>query len=210
MPLESVTDPSREFKPLRLWSLWKQWRFLWAMFIRDDSRIYQRYHTKRLGRAIRTWGRDEQILAIEEGRRQLDGQFAKLQHIAYRASVFLPVAIAISVFFVTETDRLDELERPWLVIASVLVVLGSGLAAWGAMLMGAIVVARPRRAQTDAVLLTEEFDPRAYLARDYAEAVPVGEDAVVALQALLTAALAWIMLGAIVGAFGTAIIRSMG
>ena len=199
MPEVSVTDPSVEPESINRWRHLHLF-FMLFVFTNEVVKIYKDKQTYTLGMGdrIESWNRDAQTLAIEEGRRQLDAQFAGLQHVTNRASVLLPVGIVISGFVLSELRQLDEFEGPNRVLAQV----GLFLTLWGVALVLAIIAASPRKAQTDAVLLTREDKPWEYLAQDYAEAVSYGENALRALRRHLATAIIWIVVGAVLGAWG--------
>ena len=173
---------------------------------------FNRYEDKEvhcgcMGSGIETWDDDDQILAIEEGRRQLDAQVAQLQHIIRRASVLLPVGLAISVFFLTALDDAAAMGQPSRTIVRIMLVAGAVMAIWGTLVMGALIGARSTFMKTDALLLTKEPPGlRRYLARDYAENVATGENTIAARLTHLGTGVAWIVLGALIGAAGLAVI----
>ena len=199
MPEVPVTDESAEPEPTHWWNHHHLF-FVLAVLTNDLIKIYKhkQTYTLTMGDEIESWDRDEQILAIGEGRRQLDVQFARLQHVTNRASVLLPVGIVIAVFLISEVRQLDGLEG----LDRLLALVGFLLTLWGVALVFAVLGADPRKGQTDAVLLTREGNPWEYLAGDYAEAVSVGENTVKALQRHLRTAIIWIMFGAVLGAAG--------
>ena len=190
-----------------------QWRCNHALFVLT---VLSRYRIKlyrdrdvysgKVGEGIRTWDQQDKTLAIEEGRRQLDAQFAQLQYVTSRASALLPVGIAASVFFVTALDGLDKIGSCAQVIARVLLVSGALLAAWGTLVMGALIGCRARYRRTDTLQLTNEpAGLLTYLARDYAENVATGVNTNAALLTHLGTGVTWIALGAILGTAGVGV-----
>lgn len=164
-------------------------------------------HRGCMGSGIETWDDDDQQLAIEEGRRQLDAQFAQLQHIIRRASVLLPVGLAISVFFLTALDDAAAMEQPLRTIVRVVLPIGAAMTIWGTLVMGALIGARSTFKKTDTLQLTAEPPGlRRYLARDYAENVATGENTIAARLTHLGTGVTWIVLGALIGAVGLAMI----
>lgn len=182
--------------------------FLLASLSRYSLNCYtdRKIHPSRTGSGIDDWDDEDQQLAIEEGRRQLDTQFAQLRHIIRRASVLLPVGLAISVFFLTALDDAAAMEQPSRTIARVVLLAAALMTSWGTLVMGALIGARSNFMTTDALLLTEEPPGlRRYLARDYAENVATGENTIAARLTHLGTGVTWIVLGALVGAAGLAV-----
>ena len=118
----------------------------------------------------------------------------------------MPVGIAASVFFLTELEDLSDITQPRQTIARILLLAGSVLTIWGALVMGALIGGRARFMQTDALQLTKEpTGLRKYLARDYAENVSTGVNTNVARLSHLGTGVAWIAIGALLGAIGLAV-----
>ncbi|WP_419946658.1 hypothetical protein [Candidatus Poriferisodalis sp.] len=167
----------------------------------------RKVHPGRIGSGIDEWDDDDQHLAIEEGKRQLDAQIVQLQQIIRRASVLLPVGLAISVFFLTALDDAATLGQPLQTIIRVALLLGAAMTIWGTLVMGALIGARSTFMRTDTAQLTREPSGlRRYLARDYAENVETGENTIAARLTHLGTGVAWIVLGALIGAVGLAMI----
>ncbi|MCY3923858.1 MAG: hypothetical protein OXG27_15885 [Chloroflexi bacterium] len=168
--------------------------------------VDRKVHRGRLGSGIRLWGDDDQLLAIEEGRRQLHEQFLQLQHIIRRASVLLPVGLAISVFLLTGLDGAAALAQPSRTIVRVVLLAGAVMTSWGTLVMGALIGGRSSLRRTDTLQLTETLPGlRRYLARDYADNVATGENATAARLTHLGTGVTWIVVGALVGAVGLAL-----
>lgn len=167
----------------------------------------RKVHPGRIGSGIDGWDDDDQQLAIEEGKRQLDAQMAQLQQIIRRASVLLPVGLAISVFFLTALDDAAALGQRLQTIIRVVLLVGAAMTTWGTLVMGALIGARSTFMRTDTAHLTHEPSGlRRYLARDYAENVATGENTIAARLTHLGTGVAWIVLGALIGAVGLAMI----
>ena len=182
--------------------------FVLAVMTRYHCEIYKvkEQYSDEVGEGIESWDEDDQVLAIEEGRRQLDTQFTQLQYVTRRATALLPVGIAASVFFLTQLEDLSNIAQPRQMIARILLVVGPVLTFWGALVMGALIGDRARFKQTDALQLTKEpADLRKYLARDYAENVSTGVNSNVARLNHLGTGVAWIATGALLGAIGLAV-----
>ena len=172
-----------------------------------DCYADRKVHPGRIGSGIDSWVDEDRLLAIEEGRRQLDAQLAQLQHIIRRASVLLPVGLAISVFFLTALDDAATLGQPLQTIIRVVLLVGALMTIWGTLVMGALIAARSNFMRTDTAQLTHEPSGlRRNLARDYAENVATGENAIAARLTHLGTGVAWIVLGALIGAVGLAMI----
>ena len=202
----ALESPAAEARPRR----WVHHHafFVLAVLTRYRCAIYKdrEEYSDEVGEGIESWDEDDQALAIEEGRRQLDGQFAQLQYVARRATALLPVGIAASVFFLTELEDLSDMTQPRQTIARILLVAGSALTIWGALVMGALIGGRATFMQTDALQLTKEpAGLREYLARDYAENVSTGVNTNVARLSHLGTGVAWIAIGALLGAIGLAV-----
>lgn len=159
------------------------------------------------GSGIQLWGDDDHLLAIEEGRRQLGEQFTQLRHIIRRASVLLPVGLAATVFFLTTLDRAAMIEQPSETIVRIVLLAGAAMTSWGTLVMGALIGAQSSFRKTDALKLTNELPGlRRYLARDYAENVATGENTTAARLTHLGTGVTWIVVGALIGAVGLAVI----
>ena len=166
----------------------------------------RKVHPGEVWSGIESWIEDDHNLAIEEGRRQVDAQYAQLQYVTSRASILLPVGIALSAYLLSALDDLSKLEQPAQSIAHVLLGVGAALAIWGAAVMGALIGGRSTLGAIDTALLTKEpTGLREYLARDYAEIVARGEDTNAARLTHLGTGVAWIVFGALVGAAGLAL-----
>ena len=182
--------------------------FVITVFTRYHINIYKdrEVHQGKVGEGIGSWNDDDKTLAIEEGRRQLDAQFAQLQYVTSRATALLPVGIAVSVFFLTALGDLDKIGQCAQTIARILLLSGSALATWGTLVLGALIGGRATFKQTDALLLTNEpVGLRNYLARDYAENVPTGVNTNAARLTHLGTGVTWIALGALLGTVGLAV-----
>ena len=182
--------------------------FVLAVLTRYRCEIYKdrEAYSDEVGEGIESWDADDQALAIEEGRRQLDAQFTQLQYVTRRAAALLPVGIAASVFFLTQLEDLSDITQPRQTIARILLVAGSALTIWGALVMGALIGGRATFMQTDALQLTREpADLRKYLARDYAENVSTGVNTNAARLTHLGTGVTWIAIGALLGVIGLAV-----
>ncbi len=165
---------------------------------------HKKVHTGKIGDGIKSWKTDDETLAIEEGRRQLQGQFNELQYVTTRASVLLTIATAAAIYFLTGLDDLGGIAQPWQWIARFLLLMGSASALWGALVMGALIGDRAPFKQTDIVndLTNERGELRKFLARDYAENVPTGVNTNAARLTHLGTGVTWIALGALLGVIG--------
>ena len=185
--------------------------FVLAVLTGDRSKIGKIYkikkvHFGKIGGGIESWGKADETLAIEEGRRQLDGQVSELRDVIRRASVLLTVGLAAAAYFGTGLEGLGDIAQPWQTIARILLSVGSVLAGWGALVMVALIGDRAPSRQTDAVQLTSEpGDLRKYLARDYAENVPTGVDTNAARVTHLGTGTIWIAIGVVLGVIGIAV-----
>lgn len=182
--------------------------FVFAVLTRYRFGSYEdrEVHPGKIGEGIRFWSEDDRTLAIEEGRRQLDEQFAQERYVTSRASILLPVGIALSAYLLTGMDDVDVLSQPARTIALVLLSLGSAMAIWGSVIMAALIGGRARFKTIDAAQLTTVSGGlRKYLARDYAECVPTGENTNAARLTHLGTGVTWIVVGAFLGAIGLAL-----
>ena len=112
-----------------------RWRHHHALFVlavltRYKIKIYEhkKIHTGKMGDGIESWDAEDETLAIEEGRRQLQGQFNELQYVTTRASVLLTIATAAAIYFLTGLDELGGTAQPWQWIARCLLLAGSASA----------------------------------------------------------------------------------
>ena len=167
-------------------------------------------HTGKIGANIESWGPDDQKLAIEEGRRQIDDQFAQLQHVTTRASVLLTVGLVVIGFLVNRIGGINVTAPSWKmvhhldhstgIIVAVLILAGTAMAFWGTLIMGALIGGRSQLQRTDAIQITNQPGPLlAYLARDYAESIRTGENTNAARLTHLGTGLRWIVSGALAG-----------
>ena len=168
---------------------------------------HKKVHAGKIGDGIESWKTDDETLAIEEGRRQLQGQFNELQYTTTRASVLLTIATAAAIYFLTGLDDLGGIAQPWQWIARFLLLVGSASALWGALVMGALIGDRAPFKQTDIVndLTNEPGELRKFLARDYVENVPTGVNTNAARLTHLGTGVTWIALAALLGVIGLTI-----
>ena len=179
--------------------------FILAVLTRNNKIYrYKSVHKGKIGDGIESWNADDETLAIEEGRRQLDGQFSELQYVTTRASVMLTIATAAAIYFLTWLDDLGGIAQPWQQIACFLLLAGSASAFWGALVMGALIGDKAPFKHTDIVndLTNESGELRKFLARDYAENVPTGVDTNAARLTHLGTGVIWIVIGALLGMIG--------
>ena len=203
-PEADQAEPTKQPRP---------WQYSHALLIlavltryRIDLYRVRKVHPGTIGEGIESWGENDERLAIEEGRRQLDVQFSQLQYVTSRASILLPVGVGASVFFLTALNGLAEVGQPECTIARILLLSGSALSIWGALIMGALIGDRATFKRTDTLLLTKEPPGlRECLARDYAENVAMGENTNAARLTHLGTGVAWITIGAILGVAGYAL-----
>ena len=145
---------------------------------------------------IKSWGPDDWTVAIEEGRRQLDGQFHHLRFLVKRATILLSIGIAGLLFLAT--NYLDKLNH-YSLSNRVIFITGVVMMAWGTAVMGALVGARSSLGVSDAFELTGQFTGvRRYLARDYAKLVRIGENTNAARLTHLGTGISWMIGGVIV------------
>lgn len=183
-------------------SKWRTSHFAFVLTVltRYHINIYRdkKIHLIKIGEGIKSWDEDDWKLAIEEGRRQLDAQFAELQFITRRASILLPVGSALSLF----------LAREWVtqssgMIVTTLLIAGFLMSFWGAVVMGALIAGRSPHGLSDVRLLTHETSGlQKYLAHDYADLVPTGHNTKAARLTHLGTGVTWIVWGAILGGIG--------
>lgn len=167
-------------------------------------------HHGEIGANIESWNPEDQKLAIEEGRRQIDDQFAQLQHVTTRASVLLTVGLVVIGFLINVIARINMTAPSWkmvhhiehstgIMVASLLLA-GTAMTFWGTLIMGALIAGRSHFQRTDAVQITNQPGPLlAYLARDYADSVRTGENTNAARLTHLGTGLRWIVSGALAG-----------
>ncbi|MCY4622539.1 MAG: hypothetical protein OXD34_12010 [bacterium] len=193
----------------------RRWRHNHASFVlavltryKVGNYKHKRIHTGKIGAGIKSWKPNDETLAIEEGRRQLNSQFSELQYVTTRASVLLTIATAAAIYFLTALDDLSGIAHPWQWIACLLLLAGSVSAFWGALVMGALVGDRAPFKQTDIVndLTNEPGELSTFLARDYAENVPTGVNTNAARLTHLGTGVTWIAMGALLGIIGLLII----
>lgn len=152
-------------------------------------------------------GRDRELI-IEEGRRQVDGQYAQLQYITTRAGALLPLAVAIALFFLSAFGDVPRLTQPAESWARILVGTGSALTLWGAMIMGALIGGRAVRETTDTTQLTHRAPGvETFLAEDYPDVVIIGENTTAARLTHLGTGVTWIVSGAVIGAVGLLVLH---
>lgn len=172
--------------------------FVLAVFSRYLIDFYKdrEVHMIRRGTGAESWTDEDRALAIEEGRRQIDAQHVQLAYLTRRATALLPVGVAVSAFFLSQFDVLDDTAR----CARILLLAAMGMTTWGALIMGALIGGRSGFKTVDTVQLTNEpGNLLEYLARDYAENVPKGESTNAARLTHLGTGIAWIAAGTILG-----------
>ena len=173
-------------------------------------------HKGKIGAAIESWDTDDHKLAIEEGRRQIDDQFVRLQHVTTRASVLLTVGLVVIGFLLTRLDgismttpswqKVHHIEHSTRFIVAILLLAGTAMAFWGTLIMGALIAGRSQFQRTDAIQITNQRGPLfEYLARDYAESVRTGENTNAARLTHLGTGLRWIVAGAFAGVLADAV-----
>ena len=204
----SASPPEGEVQSSPHW--WKHHHafFALAVLTRYKVNIYEhkQVHNIKIGDGIEYWDPDDENLAFEEGRRQLQGQFDELQYVTTRASVLLTIATAAAIYFLTWLDDLGGIAQPWQWTARCLLLAGSFMALWGALVMGALIGDRAPFDQTDDVLLTSEpGDLRKYLPQDYADNVPTGVNTNHPRLTHLGTGVCWIAIGALLGVVGLTI-----
>lgn len=198
-PTTEQPYPSKQDEEISRWRT-SHFAFVLTVLTRYRLNIYRdkKIHLVGIGKGIESWDEDDWSLAIDEGRRQLDAQFAELQFITRRASILLPVGSALSLF----------LAREWVtqssgIIVTILFVAGFFMSFWGAVVMGALIAGRSPFGLSDVRLLTHESKGlRRYLARDYAKLVPIGHNTKSARLTHLGTGVVWIVWGAISGGIG--------
>ena len=203
---DSPAEPDKKTAPSR-W-IPDHARFVVAALSGYHIQIYKdrEIHRCGVGEGITSWTQADETLAIEEGRRQLDGQRNQLQYVTSRASVLLPVGIAASALFISELEGLGDFALLRQTIARILLLSGAAATFWGALVMGALIGGRETFSQTDAAQLTKQPGGlRKYLARDYAENVRPGVNTNAARLTHLGTGVTWIAVGALPGVIGFAI-----
>ena len=198
-PTTEQPSPSKQDVEFSRWRT-SHLAFVLTVLTRYHLNIYRdkKIHLIKIGEGIESWDEDDWSIAIDEGRRQLDAQFAELQFITRRASILLPVGSALSLF----------LAREWVTqssgtIVAILLIAGFLMSFWGAVVMGALIAGRSPFGLSDVRLLTHESKGlRKYLARDYAKLVPIGHNTKSARLTHLGTGVVWIVWGAILGGIG--------
>lgn len=198
-PTTEQPSPSKQDEEISKWRT-SHFAFVLTVLTRYHLNVYRdkKIHLIEVGEGIESWDADDWDLAIDEGRRQLDAQFAELQFITRRASILLPVGSALSLF----------LAREWVTqssgtIVAILLIAGFFMSFWGAVVMGALIAGRSPHGLSDVRLLTHETRGlRKYLAHDYADLVPTGHNTKAARLTHLGTGVTWIVWGAILGGIG--------
>lgn len=206
-----INDPKSapDFPVAELTQNGRKWNnhaaFVLTVLSRYRLNIYEdeEIHPADIGDGIKSWNEDDWTLAIDEGRRQLEIQFAQLQLVTRRASTLLSIGIASLLFLFTNLfDDISQESLPAciIIIVRIIFITGSLMVAWGTVVMGAIIGARSRYGLSDALLLTRESTGlRRYLAWDYARLVPTGHNTNAALLTHLGTGIAWMVGGGILG-----------
>ena len=129
-PVPDSSDPSEsEVQTNTRWWNHHHCFFVLAVLSRYKVKIYKhkKVHHGKIGDGLESWKPEDESLAIEEGRRQLQRQFNELQYTTTRASVLLTIATAAAIYFLTELDDLGGIAQPWQWIARVLLLVASHL-----------------------------------------------------------------------------------
>ncbi len=206
------SKPSTPIKP-KSWSLrgkrfHNHFFFVLAALTGNHVKIYEDrpVYKGELGGGIASWSQDDELLAIQEGRRQLDAQLDEFKFVTSRASILLPVGIAASVFFLTRMEGIGDIVQPKEASIRILLLVGAAMSIWGALVMGALIGGRSEFKQIDAAQLTQESGAlRSHLAQDYVESAPTGVNTNAARLTHLGTGLRWIAAGALIGIIGVAI-----
>lgn len=184
--------------------------FILAVFSRYNVNLYQdrKVNTNTPATNTGEWADRDCSLLIDEGRRQVDGQYAQLQYITSRAGALLPLAVAVALFFLSAFDDVPRLTQPAESCARILLGTGSALTLWGAMIMGALIGGRAVRGTVDTTQLTHQAPGiEAFLAEDYPDVVIVGENTTAARLTHLGTGVTWIVSGAVIGAVGLLVLH---
>lgn len=187
----------------------------WITNYRFD--LYQDWivHKGKIGAGIESWDPEDHQLAIQEGRRQIDNQFTQLQHVTTRASVLLTVGLVVIGFllagldgigmFTSHSQKVAPFGHLTQLVACGLLWVGTAIAFWGTLIMGALVAGRSNLRRVDAIQITHQVGPLSkYLAGDYAESVRTGENSNAARLTHLGTGLRWIVAGALAGVLAVA------
>ena len=126
---------------------------------------------------IESLSQDEWELVVEEGRRQLDAQADRLQHVQGRAQALLTVCLALLAVVVGGYGRIrDESGEFDCWPRVVLWIVGAGLVVVGLALSAAVIAVRADFDQIDTTTLTQKPRPLwRETAKEYANAVKRGE-----------------------------------
>ena len=115
-------------------------------------------------------------LTIDEGRRQLDVQSARLENVQGRAQTLLAIALAALGFVVASFGRLSHVHGTRHHVALAVFVIAMAVVVLGVACAAAVVVVRADFDQTDATQVSRLESPIIrHVAVDYANAVKVGE-----------------------------------
>ena len=120
-------------------------------------------------------------LIIDEGRRQLDAQSARLDLVNGRSQALLTAALAVLAFAASGFNRLDRVHRVALLACWFVWVIALSLIIVGTLLAAAVIVVRADFDAIDTTQMSHWKPPLLHkLAADYAEAVILGETTVAA------------------------------
>lgn len=137
-------------------------------------------------------------LIIEEGRRQLDSQVGRLEHVQSRSQLLLTINFVALGFVAGGFRRLNRLEGSVLKIAVGLSSVGIVATLVGLILAAAAIAVGANFSQIDTTKLTTYGSPLDLaLARVYANAVIIGETTIAARVTVFRLATRWTCWGAV-------------
>jgi hypothetical protein len=118
----------------------------------------------------------DQSLVVDEGRRQLDAQVGRLEHVQSRSQALLTVSIALLGFVAAAFGRLDRVDGLAQVGSYGLWLAATATALLSIAVSGAVIVVQADFDQIDVTQVSSWPSPiLPHLAGDYAKCVMVGE-----------------------------------
>lgn len=141
------------------------------------------------------WGTDDFTLMIEEGRRQLDGQFNDLEKIRGRAQWLFSAALILGG---SEAAAAARVFHHPIIPALAAWAIAAASTIWAALGAAGIITVRADFSSIATIPLSNYTPPiRELLARNYAEMLDQGEQTVNTRLTLYRQAVVWLLIGAL-------------
>ena len=170
----------------RLQSAWLFWSFIRSLLLGSPLRVPAVNPNAARSIRGRGWQPESVAALIEEGRRQLDHQTDRMQHVTDRAQVLLGIALVVVAFGADTLNVVSDDQGRSEQASTGLWALGFLAALVAALAAGSIIVVKAMFGQTDTTMISHWDEPvLEQLADDYADTVIDGENVVAARVLML-------------------------